>query len=56
MLILPNCLKTAEIKTIEELVKKTENELLAFKNFGKKSLDEIQKRLKEMGLNLGMQV
>jgi len=51
-----NCLKTAEIKTIEELVKKTENELLAFKNFGKKSLDEIQKRLKEMGLHLGMNI
>jgi DNA-directed RNA polymerase subunit alpha len=35
------------------LVSKTEDELLSYKNFGKKSLDEIRDRLKEMGLSLG---
>lgn len=48
-----NCLKVAKIKTIGELVSKSEEELLSFKNFGKKSLDEIRDRLKEMGLGLG---
>lgn len=48
-----NCLKVAKIKTIGELVSKSEEELLSFKNFGKKSLDEIRERLKEMGLGLG---
>jgi len=51
-----NCLKVARIKTIRELVTRREEELLAVKNFGKKSLDEIKDRLKDMGLNLGMQV
>ena len=48
-----NCLKVAKIKTIGELVSKSEDELLSYKNFGKKSLDEIRERLKEMGLTLG---
>jgi len=48
-----NCLKVAKIKTIGELVSKSEDELLSYKNFGKKSLDEIRERLKEMGLGLG---
>ncbi len=48
-----NCLKVAKIRTIGELVSKTEDELLSYKNFGKKSLDEIRERLKEMGLSLG---
>jgi len=51
-----NCLKVARIKTIRELVARREEELLAVKNFGKKSLDEIKDRLKDMGLTLGMQV
>jgi DNA-directed RNA polymerase subunit alpha len=50
-----NCLKVAKIKTIGELVSKSEDELLSYKNFGKKSLDEIRERLKEMGLGLGRQ-
>jgi DNA-directed RNA polymerase subunit alpha len=50
-----NCLKAAKIKTIGELVSKTEEELLNFKNFGKKSLDEIRDRLKELDLHLGME-
>ncbi|MFA5140714.1 MAG: DNA-directed RNA polymerase subunit alpha [Elusimicrobiota bacterium] len=51
-----NCLKVARIRTIRELVARREEELLAVKNFGKKSLDEIKDRLKDMGLTLGMQV
>ena len=49
-----NCLKVAGIRTIGELVAKTEDDLLAVKNFGQKSLDEIKDKLKEMGLGLGM--
>jgi DNA-directed RNA polymerase subunit alpha len=51
-----NCLKDANIKTIAELVKKTESELLSFRNFGKKSLTEINDLLKVMNLHLGMKV
>ncbi len=49
-----NCLKVANIQTIGELVSKTEQELLAVKNFGQKSLDEIKEKLEELGLSLGM--
>ncbi len=51
-----NCLKVARIRSVGELVCKRDEELLAVKNFGKKSLEEIKDRLKEMGLSLGMQV
>lgn len=51
-----NCLKDADIKTIAELVKYQESELLNFRNFGKKSLTEINDLLKVMGLGLGMKV
>lgn len=51
-----NCLKDANIKTIGELVKRTEQELLEFRNFGKKSLTEIGDILKAMGLSLGMKI
>ncbi len=51
-----NCLKEANIKTIADLVKKTESELLSFRNFGKKSLSEITELLKVMGLSLGMKI
>ena len=51
-----NCLREAHIKTIGELVKKTEMEMLKYRNFGKKSLTEITNILKEMGLNFGMEV
>ncbi|MBL7156865.1 MAG: DNA-directed RNA polymerase subunit alpha [Candidatus Omnitrophica bacterium] len=51
-----NCLREAKIKMIGELVKKTEMEMLKYRNFGKKSLTEINKILGEMGLHLGMQV
>jgi DNA-directed RNA polymerase subunit alpha len=51
-----NCLKTANIRTIADLVQKTEAELLKTKNFGKKSLNEIKTILGEMGLGLGMRL
>lgn len=51
-----NCLKAAEIKTIRDLVQRTESEMLSFHNFGKKSLDEIKSILESMGLELGMDV
>ncbi|GAB4487629.1 MAG: DNA-directed RNA polymerase subunit alpha [Thermodesulfovibrionales bacterium] len=51
-----NCLKNADIKTIGELVQKTENEMLKTKNFGRKSLNEIKEILSRMGLHLGMKV
>jgi DNA-directed RNA polymerase subunit alpha len=51
-----NCLREAGIKAIADLVKKTEDEMLSFKNFGKKSLTEIKELLMGMGLTLGMQV
>ena len=51
-----NCLREANIKTIAELVRRSEEEMLGFKNFGKKSLTEIAELLTAMGLTLGMQV
>ena len=51
-----NCLKNANIRTIRELVNKTEPEMLRTKNFGRKSLNEIKEILTVMGLSLGMQV
>jgi DNA-directed RNA polymerase subunit alpha len=51
-----NCLRAAEIKTIGELVQKGEVEMLKFRNFGRKSLKEIQDILAEMGLHFGMDV
>jgi DNA-directed RNA polymerase subunit alpha len=51
-----NCLKNANIKTIADLVQKTEMEMLKTKNFGKKSLNEIKEILAEMGLSLGIKL
>ncbi|OGW39906.1 MAG: DNA-directed RNA polymerase subunit alpha [Nitrospirae bacterium RBG_13_39_12] len=51
-----NCLKNANIKTIADLVQKTEQEMLRTKNFGRKSLNEIKEILQGMGLRLGMRV
>ena len=51
-----NCLKHANIKLIGDLVQKTEAEILATKNFGRKSLNEIKEILTEMGLSLGMKL
>jgi DNA-directed RNA polymerase subunit alpha len=49
-----NCIAAANIKTIGDLVQKTEAEMLKFRNFGKKSLNEIKSILDGMGLSLGM--
>jgi DNA-directed RNA polymerase subunit alpha len=51
-----NCLKNANIRTIRELVQKTEPEMLKTKNFGRKSLNEIKEILTSMGLSLGMKL
>jgi DNA-directed RNA polymerase subunit alpha len=51
-----NCLKNANIRTIRELVGKTETEMLKTKNFGRKSLNEIKEILQSMGLSLGMKL
>ena len=49
-----NCLKNANIRTIGELTKKTEDDITKTRNFGKKSLEEIKAKLEERGLTLGM--
>ncbi|MDP2173982.1 MAG: DNA-directed RNA polymerase subunit alpha [Candidatus Cloacimonadaceae bacterium] len=51
-----NCLTSAKIDTIGELVSKSEPEMLKFRNFGKKSLEEIVQKLKKYDLELGMDV
>ena len=51
-----NCLKNANIRTIRELVQKSEPEMLQTKNFGRKSLNEIKEILLDMGLGLGMRL
>jgi len=51
-----NCLAAAKISTIGELVEKTENEMLKYRNFGKKSLEEINILLEKYDLSLGMNV
>jgi DNA-directed RNA polymerase subunit alpha len=51
-----NCLRAAEIKTLGDLVQKSESEMLKYRNFGRKSLKEIQDLLAEMGLSFGMDV
>jgi DNA-directed RNA polymerase subunit alpha len=51
-----NCLKNAEIRTIRDLVQRSEGEMLKTKNFGRKSLNEIKEILAEMGLSLGMKL
>jgi len=49
-----NCLDKAKIKTLGELVSRSESEMLKYRNFGKKSLSEIMSVLEGMGLSLGM--
>ncbi len=49
-----NCLEIAEINTIGDLVQKTDQEMLKYRNFGRKSLNEIKAVLEDMGLSLGM--
>lgn len=49
-----NCLQSAGLKTMGELVSKQEEEIMTYKNFGKRSLTEIKEKLTELGLTLGM--
>ena len=49
-----NCLKNANIRTLGDLVQRTEREMLSTKNFGRKSLDEIKDVLQSLGLSFGM--
>jgi DNA-directed RNA polymerase subunit alpha len=49
-----NCLEAANIVTIKDLVTKTEQEMLKYRNFGRKSLNEIKTILADMGLSFGM--
>ena len=51
-----NCLQAAGIRTISELVSKEEGQMLKFKNFGRKSLTELNEKLGELGLSFGMDV
>jgi len=51
-----NCLKAAEVETLGDLVKFNKNDLLKFRNFGKKSLTELDELLEQMNLSFGMDV
>jgi DNA-directed RNA polymerase subunit alpha len=51
-----NCLHAANIVTLEDLVRKTEQEMLKYRNFGRKSLNELNQILSELGLSFGMDV
>jgi DNA-directed RNA polymerase subunit alpha len=51
-----NCLRAANIQTLEDLVQKTESEMLKYRNFGRKSLTELNTILAELGLSFGMDV
>jgi DNA-directed RNA polymerase subunit alpha len=51
-----NCLKSADINLVGELVQKTEQEMLRTKNFGRKSLDDIRRVMNELGLEFGMKL
>jgi DNA-directed RNA polymerase subunit alpha len=51
-----NCLKAAEIKSLGDLVKYDIADLLKFRNFGKKSLTELEELVREKGLTFGMDI
>ncbi len=51
-----NCLEAAGIKTIRDLVQKSESDMLKYRNFGRKSLTEIKNILREMGLGFNMRL
>ena len=46
-----NCLKRANINTVKELCNKTQDEMMKVRNLGRKSLEEVQQKLKELGLS-----
>ena len=51
-----NCLKSAEVESLGDLVKYNKTDLLKFRNFGKKSLSELEELLSTNGLNFGMDI
>jgi DNA-directed RNA polymerase subunit alpha len=51
-----NCLRSANIKTLADLVRRSESELLKFRNFGRKSLAELSEIVDQHGLTFGMDV
>jgi len=51
-----NCLNNANINTVGELAMKSEQEMLKYRNFGKKSLNEIKAKLEQLGLSLGQKI
>jgi len=51
-----NCLRAANIQTLEALVQRTEAEMLKYRNFGRKSLTELNSILNELGLQFGMDI
>ena len=51
-----NCLKAADVETLGELVQFNRNDLLKFRNFGKKSLTELEALLENNNLNFGMDI
>ena len=51
-----NCLRAANIQTLGELVAKSESEMLKYRNFGRKSLNELTSILDELGLSFGMDI
>ena len=51
-----NCLKAADVETLGELVQYNKNDLLKFRNFGKKSLTELEDLLQTLGLSFGMDI
>jgi len=51
-----NCLNSAKVRTVADLVQKDESELLAVRSFGKTSLREVKRKLEELGLSLGMKL
>lgn len=51
-----NCLNNANIRTLGELVQRTESEMMKYRNFGQKSLTELKSKLEDLGLHLGMEL
>ncbi len=51
-----NCLEAAQIRTVRDLVQRTEDQLLEFRNFGETTLAEVREKLSNMGLHLGMRL
>ena len=47
-----NCLKRAEINTVADLMQKSEDDMIKVRNLGRKSLEEVKKKLQELGLTL----